>query len=226
MISHRLITLALGALMLTACAPQPTDPKSRFLRGDPCKPPCIEGIEPGVTTLAEAEQMLIASENIGADHAALETISEIPLLAWSYPNSEWIGRANSGLQGDSDSAIRGISVNMPDVCLSEIIAAYGDPDQFFLLAYQATGWVIVIWNNQSMLYSSQGDDQPGGVIESGACGGAVEFISADGTVDQFPSLALFADSANSPQSIEANLVEWQGIDHDYGEGEFEMPITP
>src|SRR5688572_5796282 len=143
---RRLLILILGALILTACAPQPADPKSRFLRGDPCKPPCIEGIEPGVTSLAEAELMLADSPYVSADYVELESIEGIPLLIWSYPDNEWNGRANSGASGEASMPIRGISWSGPDICLTDIIGAYGEPDKLFLIAYQATGWIIVIWD--------------------------------------------------------------------------------
>src|SRR5687767_14240438 len=116
-----LIIVMLCAVMLAACASKPTDPKSRFLRGDPCKPPCIEGIEPGITTLAEAEQKLVNSHHIGADQATIQTYGTSPVLEWSYGESEWAGRANSGSDGDGSAAVAGISVAMPDMCLTEII---------------------------------------------------------------------------------------------------------
>jgi hypothetical protein len=116
---------------------QPITPafRQRWLAGQPCAPPCWEGIIPGKTRLREAVEILNRHLFVGAieEHTLME-----PGVAWRWNGStEGYGLLGSSrrdledvahLPASEDSIVSQIVVAFPQsFSLSEIRAAYGDP---------------------------------------------------------------------------------------------------
>lgn len=155
-----------------------TDTKTRWLKGEPCAPPCWENIRPGVTSSEEAVKFVKANPNI--DHASIEVtkISDFDFgaIVWKFSSSASYGEGKVSYHLEQE-VVDSISLTIPDLCLHEIINAYGEPDYLLLHeAYKSLGVVILMWQSQGFTYDAK-LESPGGTITKDTC---------NGTLIQFP----------------------------------------
>jgi hypothetical protein len=178
------------------------DPKTRWLNGEPCSPPCWENIQPD-STPSQAIDLLKQSPIIDPSSVYLDERKDegIGVITWVFASDSttWSGRLAYPL---TKSNISGISLTVPDLCLKEIIEAYGEPDYLHLIAYQVADVVNLIWQSYSFVYEKK-LDSPTEDISDNVCGG---------TIIQFPvSTAL--EAIPSPYFMGASeeyFVPWTG----------------
>lgn len=127
----RAITLLI-LLLLTGCGPwrQPAIDRS-ILTDDPCAAPCWQGIVPGVTTSAEAADILMTLEFIRPD--SLWSFGDG--LRWRTSASREDPAIVSEIQShDGLVSFTSIGVDF-ELTLQEIVEKYGPPEK--LLAYES-----------------------------------------------------------------------------------------
>jgi hypothetical protein len=106
--------------------PVPADIATRWLRGQPCRLPCYEGLTPGITTAQEAFRSLRQHPFVGS-----VTLTRFPSegygeVAWTWADENDGGRALFRL--DDTERIESIQPRSdPGVTLGGVIAVYGEP---------------------------------------------------------------------------------------------------
>jgi hypothetical protein len=183
--------------------------KARWLLGEPCSPPCWENIEPGVTQPEEVTGLLKASPGIDPASVKVKTIpnDEYGLTFWTFSDAmgPWVGNIGYFLQQDSITAIK---LTVPDLCLHEILSAYGEPD--YLLSptvFKTSGEVSLIWEKHGFLYETK-VSSPGEPITADVCGGGLTLFPVGTPFDSIPSHYEF--------SLDRAVVPWTGYGH-YGD---------
>jgi len=215
MVRKCVVTSLLAALILlgglSACGGRKTttgdvstDPKTRWLEGVPCTPPCWEDIQPGVTRSEEAIELLKGKLII--DVASLE-VTEEPVadygeIAWKFSSDVdyWEGKAFYYLE---DDRVKAINLLIPDLCLREIIDAYGEPD--YLLSaelHKLFGVVNLVWESHGFTYEAK-LNSPGEPITGNVCNGALLQFSVGTPFQDIPSIYLM-------DGIDEAVVPWHG----------------
>jgi hypothetical protein len=121
--------------------------KERWLKGDPCAPPCFDQITPGITTAAET------AETLRKNSLAFDVQIDAESVAWY-----WAGQsvANVALfnPNDPDKVIKNIRILFPTRLLfQEVLDVYGEPSHLILHnLIQHNGLYLNIW----AIYASQG----------------------------------------------------------------------
>jgi hypothetical protein len=99
-----------------------TDFYNPWLRGDPCAPPCWEGITPNETRLEHALELLNQHQfvkEIGID------VNEDVTISFTSDSDSYEGTLS--YQKEPPYTIERINLYLPPVQLGELIAAYGEP---------------------------------------------------------------------------------------------------
>lgn len=96
-------------------------PKTRWLEGNPCAPPCWENIQPGVTQPEDVTEMLKASPIVDPESIHMTKVPENGegLIVWTFSstNALWSGRIG---RFSKPGTVQVITLTTPDVCLGEI----------------------------------------------------------------------------------------------------------
>lgn len=133
--------------------------EGRWLQGTPCKPPCWEGVTPGVTTPEDAVQILSKSPII--DQVNISTQESQPSLGfvrWTWKNGAMGGSARFYPNSES-SKIESIAPAFSGFRLNQIIETYGEPthviaqakkppegkEEIYLLAFVYLNRGFAIW---------------------------------------------------------------------------------
>ena len=124
-----------------------------WLDNPPCQPPCFLGITPGVTTITETVQILSDQTNIQITDGP-GSMFDYQELSWRFANTYHdSGRLQTDLKGQAVTfIILGID-NSEDLKLSEVIAAFGEPDQVTIsrCPKRLHCDVFLIYNSSGML---------------------------------------------------------------------------
>lgn len=186
----------------------PDDPKTRWLKGQPCAPPCWENVQPGSTQPEKAITLLKASSLVVPASIQVEKHADIGagLITWTFKSSATAWTGKIGYRSDLN-VVQAITLMTPDLCLGEIVDAYGQPDYLFLPAYEAVGTVDLIWKSSGFMFEVQGGS-PDKPITDNTCNGGVVQFAAGTPFQQIPSpYFMFA--------TDDNFVPWTGYGH-YG----------
>jgi hypothetical protein len=137
------VTPAYEEETLSPITPQPTvaakltvipsvgDWRSRWLRGIPCRPPCFEGITPGITKAEEVVKILQQSPVIAATREYPKS-GEIESVTWYWVEGfrsleEPDGRGGMVSFDSKTSLVKEIDTQLGEIKLSDVIRAYGEP---------------------------------------------------------------------------------------------------
>lgn len=179
------------------------DPKARWLEGKPCVPPCWESIQPGITRPEDAVELLKANPIVNPTSVYIEENQEMDggLITWAFADESisWSGRSIYRLNKQSITAI---SLTTPDLCLDEIIGAYGEPDYLYLRAYQVIDVVDLIWQSYGFIYENRLASPSEGIAEA-TCGGRIVQFPVGTAFQNIPTPDFMAAS-------EDDFVPWTG----------------
>lgn len=179
--------------------------KSRWLEGEPCAPPCWENIHPGTTILEEAVQLLESNSSVGSENFAVVNDEGLTMVTWGFQDSDWVGTI-ALLEGE-DESVPFIAFETPDLCLGEIIDAYGKPDYLIQTLYEFNGTIYLIWFSQGFFYSNFDLlDETDKQITKSLCGYGITHFPVGTPMTELPMSQLFSLTEN-------DLTPWQG----YGE---------
>jgi hypothetical protein len=106
--------------------PVPADVATRWLRGEPCRLPCYEGLTPGVTIVQAAFRHLRRHSLVGGVTLTRFPAQEYGEVVWTWADGSSGGRARFRL-GDSEIITSIEPSGDPHITLGEVIAAYGEP---------------------------------------------------------------------------------------------------
>jgi len=185
-------------LALLGCS-KPNAVKQDWLNHTPCAPPCWSNIEPGVTTGDQVDEMLKQNSLVDANSITTGKVGSILTgISWSFLEGGWEGRTGY-MTEDPEKKLTYLHLDTPDLCLKEIISAYGEPSSLNLPVYQKTGRVDLIWEKDSFIYITDLNG-PGEEIKPDTCGGMIVQV-AKGTMPADITVGPPADS---------DLVPWHG----------------
>jgi len=125
----------------------PKDWKTRWLIGIPCRPPCYEGITPGVTTNNEALQKLLQNPIVADAKMKVYNSPRDSEIDWS-----WLDQGGTGgrLFFDASSPQQTINLINPYIPgyfkYNEIVPMYGEPTHVIAFVRLPDG------NNNSLIY--------------------------------------------------------------------------
>lgn len=113
---------------LTSCEPAEHEPlvAEGLLTGEPCGPPCWQGLVPGTSTEAEVDEFLAASEYV--DGVSKEEYWKTHAIRWR-PRRQIPGRNNSFAARNGMLIIMRMYVDT-QVTLGQVVDRYGPPDKF------------------------------------------------------------------------------------------------
>jgi hypothetical protein len=131
--TRHLLYLVLFVMVATACVPQ-TPPlvseeyleDESLLTGEPCEPPCWNGITPGETTWEEALEVLESDDSVnGLDQQEAE--GGTVLAAWQDGESELY--CCRMLADDPESVVKYLFLQIaPNFIIDDVLDAYGEPE--------------------------------------------------------------------------------------------------
>jgi hypothetical protein len=121
--------LAAAAWVIAACVGcgESTRLDMSLLTGEPCEPPCWQGLVPGVSTLEEVDQVLTGSEYVAPGSIYKDWYGDILSVLW---RPRWQSPA------DNRFVLRGnVLQHMkmyvePEVTLGQVVDKWGPPDKF------------------------------------------------------------------------------------------------
>jgi hypothetical protein len=110
--------------------------QSRWLKGIPCKPPCWEGVTPGLTTAKEAVEIFQQSPLMYDAKLYKPDLTSVPLtyVIWKWvgdaqiPRGEHGGEAYYNSLQDPQIVYKIIPYLKTEFKLQEVIKAYGEPE--------------------------------------------------------------------------------------------------
>lgn len=115
---------------LTSCsAPPPLD--TSLLTGDPCEPPCWQGLTPGVSTAQQVEDFLSASQYVKPDSLDRERWGTTRTISWES-TAWWTANAAPNaltLHGDTLMVIW-IQLDY-ELTLEDLLDRYGPPQRYW-----------------------------------------------------------------------------------------------
>jgi len=133
--------------------PPPLD--TSLLTGEPCEPPCWQGLVPGQSTAADAQHFLETSDLV--DHVVEE--AKQGYVYWQSPvggarrNPVSVYRTNS-LRVGEDGVLEDIQVYLDyDFTLEQLLARYGPPDK---LSAGPAGTPERAWIGVGLFYPERG----------------------------------------------------------------------
>jgi len=192
----------------TSSGPIP-DWQYQWLKSIPCKPPCWEGVTPGITTAEEAVSIL--KQNSLFTEAKINTSISSPNdgeVSWTWSPSLGLheGRAEFQTQG-SNRIIRNIDPQYKaSFRLSEVIKAFGEPTHVIAAAYLDTTNVSKNTYGLVFIFLNQG-------IELGINTNTKPILN---DTMEFSFLRFFEptiegyDKINGSKGLAKFLVSWQG----------------
>lgn len=144
---HLLLLLPL-VILAAGCLPQPTLRSDLFLddqsliSGEPCAPPCWNGIVPGETSFVDAISALTADDARFTDPEQ-STDGGILQAAWQKAGSgQYCCRVVAG-ENDQNSPVSYIFLALsPHIIVDQVIDRYGEPE--YVTAFQFTDSEAVI----------------------------------------------------------------------------------
>jgi len=116
-----------AATTITRSLSTPKELSQRWLKGIPCKPPCWEGITPGVTSAKEAERILKENpifENITISR--LNPAAPFGQIFWNWTGDGYGGGASFDAQSPLQTVLT-IGAAYPGFRLADVIQFYGQP---------------------------------------------------------------------------------------------------
>lgn len=149
-----------GATVVPSPTPQLTlseDWQFRWLQGNPCRPPCWEGIAPGQVTAGDAVEILRHSPLIANVVKRTDSlIPELGVVTWDWVNGRRGGEANYQTQTASE-IIYQIKPRYPGVFrLHDIVQAFGLPSHIIVQAQQGPDIGSRISSEAWIVYLPQG----------------------------------------------------------------------
>lgn len=191
----------------------------RWLKSIPCRPPCWEGITPGLTTASKAVEILkqspiVVNTKIGVDRL----LPELGYVVWN-----WIGN-EKGEKGDDGEA--NYDARTPEKLLyvihprydiafnlKDIMQAYGEPSHVIATAFPNPDINSGLTYSIKIVYINQGFALDMGVISKD--GSNKPTLSADLSLTRpdffVPSVDGFATAYKGLQPQPKLLVPWQGF---------------
>ena len=129
----RLLVLALLALLVAACAPAPPELRSdnllhnpSLITGEPCAPPCWNGITPGETSFNEALTILEDDPDMTNVETQTDDSSDARGVTWQEGDD---GQPCCQLVSEDGETVSSMLLHTaPDVMVSEVIDRYGEPE--------------------------------------------------------------------------------------------------
>ncbi|HUW96302.1 MAG TPA: hypothetical protein VMW58_10995 [Anaerolineae bacterium] len=125
--------LSLGLLILGLCVgcgePPPLD--TSLLTGEPCEPPCWQGLVPGVSTVREVEGVLAGSEYVKQDSVERERWGGSSTIWWESTASPPRGTERNAAV-IKDSLLQTLVI-CPDyeLAVDDIVGRYGTPEKLW-----------------------------------------------------------------------------------------------
>jgi hypothetical protein len=123
------LVLAMAAWVVAACVGcgEPPALDTSLLTGEPCEPPCWQGLVPGVSTLGEVDHVLSTSPYVAPGSVYRDSYGDILSVLW---RPRWQSPA------DNRFVVRGEllqDIQMyvePDVTIGQVVDRWGPPDRF------------------------------------------------------------------------------------------------
>ena len=127
------IPLLCVALLIAAICSGCGQVDRTLLTGDPCEPPCWQGLTPGVSTAQQVEHFLGASQYVKPDSVHREAWGWRDLTTISWESTAWwIGKAEPNaliVQGDT---LMVISIQLDyELTLEDLLDRYGPPQRYW-----------------------------------------------------------------------------------------------
>ena len=125
------VALSLLGVSLVSCAPGGPVDRS-LLTGDPCEPPCWQGLVPGVSTVQEVEGVLAGSEYVKQDSVERERWGGFSTIWWESTAS-WAsgsGRNAAVMKGDMLQVLM-ICLDY-ELVLEDIVERYGTLEKLWV----------------------------------------------------------------------------------------------
>jgi hypothetical protein len=198
---------------------QPTEELAqRWIQGQPCVPPCWEGITPGKTLVMEAVEILNRLPFITQIDFGSIPSEEGGSLVWKWMGSERGGGSLNFPQHVESPRVAMMTIMFPDKTyrLSDIIAVYGEPSHVVpsFVDTDTPHFGRTIWYDLRLIYLTDGF-----YLETEQDLSAPPHISSimelAGRVTFFPSNTTGLDSAlRNCQCTSWNstdLIPWQGF---------------
>jgi hypothetical protein len=184
--------------------------QTRWLRGEPCAPPCWENITPGQTTADEAFQLLKKRNEFTKLVTKYPESQSYGLISWEWLSSN--DSNNSEIRGglvvfnanDSNKIIYFIAPKLAQFGLGDIIKKYGEPTHVIASAtpnppsYSLKFTLYILYlNDKSFLISNEFSEIP--QITADLWVGNIKFFK--------PNLQPFTELQVGEKE---QLVEWKG----------------
>lgn len=134
--------LLLGASLASCALGGPVD--GSLLSGDPCEPPCWQGLVPGVSTVQEVEDVLAASEYVKQDSVERERWGGFSTIWWESTTS-WASGS-----GRNAAVIQGEMLQVLALCLDyelaleDIVERYGTPEKLWVTRTSLGGAEVAV----------------------------------------------------------------------------------
>jgi hypothetical protein len=200
----------LGASLVSCALGGPVD--RSLLSGDPCEPPCWQGLVPGFSTAQEVEDVLAASEYVKQDSVQRERWGGFRTIWWESTAS-WASGS-----GRNAAVIKGEMLQVLMLCLDyelaleDIVGRYGTPEKLWAARTSLGGVEVAV----RLYYPGEGLIptlvlQPTNgyyELEPGSKVTAVRYFaptSLEGLID-------FGESIPFPprEYVDTDLADWQG----------------
>ncbi len=138
-------------------SPLPKDLAARWLKEIPCRPPCWEGVTPGITSADAAASIWARNPLFGSVKTAVSKLTtDYGELDWTWADGSDGGRATFHAQAITQP-VSAISPAFPTpISLHEVIQAYGEPSYVVATAYHGPDFGSGIFYSLSIIYESLG----------------------------------------------------------------------
>ena len=132
--------VSVGLLILGVCVgcgePPPLD--MSLLTGEPCRPPCWQGLTPGVSTEEEVNALLLTSELVDQSTMFRGEITRgrgevigVSIQWWSTANMATVPRQFGNFADIVDGVLQAMTIGLDSkVTLQDLLEQYGYPDKF------------------------------------------------------------------------------------------------
>ena len=222
------LSVIVACCLLTACAapqcdrgipdllPGKTlgDVDTSLRSGEPCAPPCWQGLTPGESTATDAIDVLKSLSFVQED-----SILRRDLGALDRETIDWHSSVSNGGSGyiilNSEDKIASIVIDLEyKLTLQELIDGLGEPDAFSVLHNPPTCQeVSVVWLDAGLtawptIVSTRGDNP---LIEPERTIRTVEYSAPATTLEEFFAKLRY-DNAESRQGVLALFADWTGFD--------------
>ena len=170
----------------------------RLIGSEECNPPCVLGIQPGVTETTKTVQLL---EDLETNSVGKLTILDSGIIRWRASNTNYYFYPDGNL-------IKEISLSPEATTLQDIITLFGEPAYLHLGKIRDGGFFVSVFYPEKGLCFVVGGDKAGFLIEPDMPVVKADFIEPT-------NIATMVKSLYGKEAVEDALAEIQSW-HGYG----------